>query len=101
MDIPTADELPEDFSLYFEPSAGTVILPLTLLVASKPPETQPGSVSKAAALMRAAADGTVPRRRPITVRPLPGGKYLIVDGNATYGAALRAGWSSIPATVET
>jgi len=92
--------LREDFALYFEPLEGSIEIPLRALVPTKSPEAQPEAVATAAERMRAAAAGDVARRRPITVRPLPGDQYLILDGNATYGAVIRAGWSSIPATLE-
>lgn len=93
-------ELREDFALYFEPLEGSIALPLMSLVPTKLPETQPEAVAGAAQRMRAAAAGELARRQPITVRSLPGGRYLILDGNAKYGAVVRAGWSSIPAKVE-
>jgi hypothetical protein len=93
-------ELRDDFALYFEALEGSTAIPVISLVPTKLPATQPEAVARAAERMRAAAAGELARRQPITVRALPGGRYLILDGNATYGAAIRAGWSSVPATVE-
>ena len=100
MDKTAARSLPEEPRLYFYPLDGVEFVPLARLVPSKSPESQPDSVARAEERMRAAAEGTATRRQPISVRQLPDGRYLITGGNATFGAALRAGWSAIPATVE-
>jgi hypothetical protein len=92
--------LTEDYDLYFEPDAAAQLIPLGQLVPSKPPESQPASVDRAAERMAAAADGELARRAPIVVRPLERDVWEIVDGNATYGVALREGWRALPAKVD-
>ena len=39
-----------------------------------------------------------PAREPLTVEKQTGGKYLILDGNATMQAAKLAGWTKLPIT---
>ena len=49
--------------------------------------------------MKAAAAGRIKRRAPITVRRLGESAYLVLDGNATYGVALKSHWRSMPVLV--
>lgn len=92
--------LTEDYDLYFEQDEETVLIPLDALVPTKPPESQLDSVERAAERMAAAAAGELPRRVPISVRRLETRGWEIVDGNATYGVALREGWRALPAKVD-
>ena len=49
--------------------------------------------------MAEAAGSGRARRKPLSVRDNGNGTYTILDGNATYGAALRSGWSSVPVEI--
>jgi hypothetical protein len=84
---------------YFNLDARTRTVPLDQLVPTKPAASQPKSVEKAAGFMRGAAAGGA-KRDPITVRQRADGKFQIVDGNATYGAAEQFGWKDMPVRVE-
>ncbi len=105
--VPTA--LAEDPTLYFDQSAPAgkdrpdyQTVKVADLIPLKHPDTQPKSVDNAMVLMLAAAEDGIPGRKPITVIALGGkhaGKYVVVDGNATYGAALRSGWQQMPVEV--
>jgi hypothetical protein len=88
--------LPENHDLYFLPDPEAKLIPVAELTPSKPPSTQPGSVDRAEELMRRAAAGEIERRAPISIAAAASG-YTIVDGNATYGVALRHGWRTLPA----
>ncbi|RKQ86890.1 ParB-like nuclease family protein [Solirubrobacter pauli] len=94
------ESLPYGHHLYFEHDEDSTVVALGHLVASKPPASQPDSVATAAARMAEAARGERGRRQPIVVRPLATGQYEIVDGNATYGAALEAKWSDLPVRIQ-
>lgn len=86
-----------DHDLYFKlEGEGVRIVPIERLVATKMPSTQSPSVETAMRRMGEAACGARPCRPPIAVRPLSDGRLEIVDGNATYGAALSAGWPDLP-----
>ena len=45
--------------------------------------------------------GNGPAREPLTVEKQTGGKYLILDGNATMQAAKLAGWTKLPIAEKT
>lgn len=90
----------EDPDVYFTTVDGARLIPLSRITPVKPADSQPRSVDRAEHLMREAAAGRCDRRPPITVRA-EGGRYLIVDGNATFAVAQRHGWSAILATGET
>lgn len=87
--------LPENHELYFLPSPETKLIAVDELTPRKPPSTQPASVDRAEELMRRAAAGEIERREPISV-VAAAGRYRIVDGNATYGVAMRHGWQTLP-----
>lgn len=88
-----------DHDLYFD-ADGADRVRLELLVAMKAPENQPGSVQTALERMQQAADGLIPRRGPITVHRRADGRFDILDGNATYGAALCSGWPDLPVVLD-
>jgi hypothetical protein len=88
--------LPENHELYFAPAPETKLIAVDDLTPSKPPSTQPASVDRAEELMRRAAAGEIERRAPISVVAAAGSGYRIVDGNATYGVAVRHGWRTLP-----
>lgn len=87
--------LPENHDLYFLPDPDAKLIPVAELTPSKPPSTQPGSVDRAEELMRRAAAGEIDRRAPISIAAAANG-YTIIDGNATYGVAVRHGWRTLP-----
>ncbi|MCC7144235.1 MAG: ParB N-terminal domain-containing protein [Candidatus Eisenbacteria bacterium] len=91
---PDVRSLPEDHASYFE-TDGAQIIPLDRLVPTK----KQRSGDKAAKRMAAVTRGLLSKRAPITVRPISGGRYEIIDGNASYQAALEHGWKAIPADV--
>jgi len=101
-DVPPPGALPENHDAYFtnldHPDTQTV--PLDQLVPTKSPESQPDSVNVAQQRMADAKAGRAEKRAPITVQKRSDGKYDIVDGNATYGAAQTHGWSSLPVQVK-
>ena len=95
--LSAAHELEYGHDLYFDDGGHDFnIVALELLVPSKPPETQPESVATAVLRMAEAARGERSRRSPILVRPRLDGRFDIVDGNATYGAARQAEWPDLP-----
>lgn len=87
--------LPENRDLYFMPDPETKLIEVAELTPSKPPSMQPGSIDRAEELMRRAAAGEVGRRAPISIEAAASG-YTIIDGNATYGVAVRHGWRTLP-----
>lgn len=91
--------LPENHELYFVPDAAAVLIPLGELQPTKAPGSQPDSVDRAEMLMRQARAGETDRRAPISVVRAADG-YTILDGNATYGVAVRHGWTALRAIVE-
>jgi len=93
--------LKEDFTLYFSGLDGTTLMRVDELVPTKRPESQPASVDMAEARMVEAATGLRPKRRPITVQCYRDtGHVLVVDGNATFGAATRNAWVNLPVVFE-
>lgn len=92
----TDRHLADDPTLYFDLTVDHRLIRLSDLVPTKPPESQPESVDRAEALMRLAARGRQPKRPPITVERQATGDYRVVDGNATYGVAVRHGFKRLP-----
>ncbi len=80
---------------YFQCPIGTLIVPIVQLRPTKEPVDQPDAVLRAAELMLEASKGVRDRRPPLSVQP-EGATFRILDGNATYGAAMRAGWRDLP-----
>jgi hypothetical protein len=93
-------ELPEEHGRYFRLDADTRIVPMADLVSSKMPEENMKGAINGAKRMAAAANGEIGRRPPITVRPIAGGKYLVLDGNGTLTAAKQYEWQSMPVKFE-
>lgn len=88
--------LPFDPMRYFLPSPEAVAIALRDLVVSR---ARPEGIANAARLMRAAFQGTHPRRSPISVRRLAEGDYLVEDGNSTVLNAVASAWPSLPCIV--
>ena len=93
-------ELPEEHGRYFKLDADTRIVPMADLVSSKTPEENAKGAANGAKRMAASAAGEIGRRAPITVRPIAGGKYLVLDGNGTMTAAKQFDWQSMPVKFE-
>jgi len=96
---PGPDELPEGPERYFDPPEGAQSLELDNVLSQKSDEANALSAPNAAKRMLAASKGELTRRGAITVTPLGNGKFIVVDGNATFSAAKKLGWKSLPATV--
>jgi len=92
--------LPEQHELYFNLDANTRMVPIEDLISSKTPEENAKGAANGAKRMAASAAGEIGRRAPITVRPLPDGKYLVLDGNGTLTAAQNYGWRHMPVKME-
>jgi hypothetical protein len=96
--VPT--HLPEQHELYFNLDQHTRMVPIEDLISSKTPEENAKGAVNGAKRMAASAAGEIGRRAPITVRPLPNGKYLVLDGNGTLTAAQNYGWRHMPVKPE-
>jgi N12 class adenine-specific DNA methylase len=98
------DTLPETPDAYFDLSQPHEMVDVADLIPIKSPEQQADSVRNAIVFMAASAEDQDGKRKPITVIALEKngkrtGKYLVVDGNATFGAASKLAWARIPAQV--
>jgi hypothetical protein len=93
-------QLPEQHELYFHLDANTRMVPVEDLISSKTPEENAKGAANGAKRMAASAAGEIGRRAPITVRPLPDGKFLVLDGNGTLTAATNYGWRHMPVKLE-
>lgn len=96
MSSPT--ELPEEYNRYFVMDGATIV-PMENLVSSKTDAQNVQGGRNAPILMRAAYDGVLERRAPISVQKMDDGRYLILDGNGTYTGASRYGWTALPVMV--
>ena len=83
---------------YFDLPPGTLTIPIDRLRPSKDIAETTEAINIARSRMAEADRGERDRRAPISVRPAVDG-FLIVDGNATYGAALQAGWPDLPVKI--
>jgi hypothetical protein len=57
---------------------------------------KPDPRSVAMTRMRAAAEGRIPRRVPISVRKADDTRLIVIDGNATAQVLMLAGWKDVP-----
>lgn len=96
----SADKLADDYSLYIDhdPDKHPVV-PVSSLIPTKPPESQPESVANATRLMNKAANEGGSKRKPIDVTDNGDGTYTVQDGNATTGAAQASGMTEMPVNV--
>lgn len=94
-----AGRLAENHEDFFNVTPQTTRVSLDKLRPSKQPESQPKSVDNAERFMRQAAAGEKGKRDPIRVRDDGDGTYTVLDGNATYGAAVRNDWKDLPVEV--
>jgi hypothetical protein len=67
--------------LYFQRTPGSKKVRLVQLFRDHTPSEE--KIAEAVSRMEKAAEGEYPKREPITIRKLTGGKYLVVDGNTT------------------
>lgn len=95
-----APVLAEDHARYFSGLEQAEVVAVGNLVSSKPAADNVRSSAEAARRMAAAASSEGEKRGPLTVTPLGDGNYLVIDGNATLTAAQKAGWQSLPVTIE-
>jgi hypothetical protein len=82
---------------YFIIGQTTTMVPLDRLVASR---ARPNGIRNANVLMLQAHQGTIPRRAPVTIKALPGNRWLVVDGNSTLINALASDWPDLPCDVQ-
>jgi len=86
--------LPEAPGRYFLLDKQTVMVPLDQMDTTR---ARPEGIAKAEPYMRKAYEGTHTKRKPITLRKKPNGRYEVVDGNSTTAIARKHGWTSLPA----
>lgn len=92
--------LTDDHSLYIDHDpAKHPVVPVSKLIPTKPPESQPESVANAARLMNKAAKEGGSKRKPIDVIDNGDGTYSVKDGNATTGAAQVGGLTKMPVNI--
>lgn len=87
-------KLPEAPGRYFLLDKQTVMVPLDDMDTTR---ARPEGIAKAEPYMRKAYEGTHTKRKPITLRKKPNGRYEVVDGNSTTAIARKHGWTSLPA----
>lgn len=64
----------------------------------KPLRARPTGIENAEKYMRMAYEGTMDKRKPITIYKSQG-KYRVYDGNSTYAVAKANGWEKIWAEI--
>ena len=82
-----------DMSNYFEESSNSILIPVNHLVRDHLPSDE--KIDVAVDLMLRAANGSHPKREPVSVRKLPDGRFLVVDGNTTTTVLMRWGCSHV------
>lgn len=90
--LPMPSELPEDHNRYFNLEKAKTMFPVSQLRAAG---TTNGA-ARSPKLMRAAYDGHLPKRDPITVGMSRDGVVHVLDGKATLEAAKQFGWKHLP-----
>lgn len=96
--MPEVTSLPELHKLYFNMDVpGTQVIPVDRIRPSK--FADKGEVNSLKR-MKAAAQGVIDKRDPITVKANDDGTYTVTDGNGTYAGAKAMGWKNIPVTIE-
>jgi len=96
----TPDKMPEAPDNYFTSGdVKTESIPVSDLVPTKDPSSQPDALMVAAAAMHNANAGLADKRAPVRAYKRPDGKYQVVDGNATYGVASASKWDNLPVEV--
>ena len=84
--------LKQSHDRYFTNPPGSAEVPLSKVQMIR---ARPSGIEHAAVNMAKAAEGSGPKRAPISLRKLPGGKFEVVDGNSTVAVARRHGWTTI------
>lgn len=92
---PVLPDVPSDYFV----TDGAQMVDVSALVPLRPPADQKKSVKAAMSYAKAAADGKMDKRKPISVRDNGDGTFSVLDGNATLGMAQAAGWAQLPVTV--
>ncbi|HEV7310123.1 hypothetical protein [Ensifer sp.] len=87
--------LPDDPALYFDLGEPHVMIPIEHLVNARARER---GIINANRHMLVAANGKA-KRKPLSVRPLENGLWLVVDGNSTLLNARHSKWRVIPCCV--
>ena len=93
--ISDGSKLPEDMSRYFIKTSKTRVVEMSDL---KPLRARPTGIENAEKYMRMAYEGTMDKRKPITIYKSQG-KYRVYDGNSTYAVAKANGWEKIWAEI--
>jgi hypothetical protein len=88
-------KLPEDMGRYFIKTSKTRVVEMSDL---KPLRARPSGIENAEKYMRMAYEGTMDKRKPITIYKSQG-KYRVLDGNSTYAVAKANGWEKIWAEI--
>ena len=103
----TQEELPEEIlkqlpllpynpASYFDIDLDGTNIALDLLISSR---ARPQGILNAGFLMKKAADGLQPKRKPISVSAREDGAYVVNDGNSTLMNARISGWPDIPCKI--
>ena len=86
---------PNHLDRFFDMNDATAIVPISWL---RPTRKRPKGIANAFFYMRQSYQVSIPRRKPISVRPNAEEKGLfdIIDGNSTYFVAKHIGMKSLP-----
>lgn len=87
-----------DATLYIDTPKGSDMLPMSVI---RPTRRRDKGVADAKAYMARAARGEARKRRPLTVRRDPDGRYSLLDGNSTYAVLQEAGAREVPVEIVT
>lgn len=85
--------LPDDPSLYFDLGEAHLFIPLDQLVNARMRER---GIVNANRHMQTASKCNQGKRKPLTVRALGNGLWLVVDGNSTLINARHSNWRAVP-----
>lgn len=93
-------DLPEQHERYFNMDAADAVVPIDQLVSTKTDAENAQGGGASPKRMRAAYDGLLGKRDPITVRQRQDGRYDVVDGNGTLTGVRAYGWKNLPVRIE-
>lgn len=93
-------DLPEQHERYFNMDSADAVIPVGQLVSTKTAAENEQGGGASPKRMRAAYDGLLGKRDPITVRQRADGRYDVVDGNGTLTGVTAYGWKSLPVRIE-
>jgi hypothetical protein len=88
-------KLPEDMGRYFIKTSKTKVVKMSELI---PLRKRATGIVNAEKNMKMAYEGTMDKRKPITIYKSQG-KYRVLDGNSTYAVAKANGWENIWAEI--